>query len=261
MYCHTQCLQPCSRPPSTHASAGDSWMFMGMSESVSCGLAPPFSWVLVYTRFCLCPPRVYSPVLCEFWWFYSGVNGNLLQEGLCQTHVCCTQSPCGRPLLTHTSKETLRHSSGSVSGGWVCILCPSQVWEAQATRCLVSTVPGGPCFLITSLVLATWFPGCAARALSQMCCLSPLKSWSQAETLLVDVNHLRKMWLAAGACSQFGGRCPFWGWDCSSPLPSGSGCQKPASLPLGQGRSGTQQASSLLVFAQSFVLWVGQAAP
>ena len=39
---------------------------------------------------------------------YSGVNednGDLLQEGLCHTQVCCTQSPCpcDRPLLTHTS--------------------------------------------------------------------------------------------------------------------------------------------------------------
>ena len=39
---------------------------------------------------------------------YSGVNGDLLQEGLCH-RLCdpgsCTQSPCpcGRPILTHTS--------------------------------------------------------------------------------------------------------------------------------------------------------------
>ena len=45
-----------------------------------------------------------SPVLCKFWWLYGGVNGDLLQEGLCHTRVCCTQSTglCGRPLLTHT---------------------------------------------------------------------------------------------------------------------------------------------------------------
>ena len=45
-----------------------------------------------------------SPVLCKFWWLYGGVNGDLLQEGLCLTQVCCTQCPCpcGRPLLTHT---------------------------------------------------------------------------------------------------------------------------------------------------------------
>ena len=46
-----------------------------------------------------------SPLLCKFWWLCGGVNGNLLQEGLCHTHVCCTPSPCpcSRPLLIHTS--------------------------------------------------------------------------------------------------------------------------------------------------------------
>ena len=81
-----------------------------------------FLLVLVCTRFCLCPPRVCFPVLCKFWWLYGGVNGNLLQEGLCHTQVCCTQSPCprGRPLLTHISAgdtQTLKSMSGSVSVG------------------------------------------------------------------------------------------------------------------------------------------------
>ena len=53
----------------------------------------------------LCPPRVYFPVLCKLWQLYGGVNDNLLQEGLCHTQVCCTQSPCpcSRPPLTGTS--------------------------------------------------------------------------------------------------------------------------------------------------------------
>ena len=57
------------------------------------------------TRFCLCPPRVYFQVLCKFWQLWGGVNGDLLQEGLCHNQVCCIQSPCpcGSPLLTHTS--------------------------------------------------------------------------------------------------------------------------------------------------------------
>ena len=54
------------------------------------------------------------------WWLYGGVNGDLLQEGLCHTQVCCTQSPCpcGRPLLTLTSAgdtQTLKGRSGSIS--------------------------------------------------------------------------------------------------------------------------------------------------
>ena len=44
----------------------------------------------------------YSCVSSEL---YGGVNSDLLQEGLCHTQVCCTQSPCpcGSPLLTSTS--------------------------------------------------------------------------------------------------------------------------------------------------------------
>ena len=46
-----------------------------------------------------------SPVQCKFWRLYGGVNGNILQEGLCHTQVYCTQSPCpcSSPLLTRTS--------------------------------------------------------------------------------------------------------------------------------------------------------------
>ena len=65
-------------------------------------LLSPGPWC---TGFCLCPPRVCFQVLSKFWWLYGGVNGDLLQEGLCHTQVYCTQSPCpcGRPLLTQTS--------------------------------------------------------------------------------------------------------------------------------------------------------------
>ena len=58
-----------------------------------------------------------SPAQCKFWQLYGGVNGNLPQEGLCHTQVCCTQSPCpcGSPLLTHTSSGD---SLCGVSGSW-----------------------------------------------------------------------------------------------------------------------------------------------
>ena len=64
----------------------------------------PGPWVLVY-KVLLCPPRVYFPVLCKFWQLYGGVSSDLLQEGLCHTRICCTQSPrsCSSPLLTVTS--------------------------------------------------------------------------------------------------------------------------------------------------------------
>ena len=83
-----------------------------------------FSWVLVCTGFCLCPPRVYFPLLCKFWQLYAGVNGDLLQEGLYHTQVCSVQSPCpcGCLLLTCTSTENTQTqfwlSLCGVSGSW-----------------------------------------------------------------------------------------------------------------------------------------------
>ena len=121
---------PHSVPPTLHqstadrASARDSWTLMGKSGSVLCGVTAPFSWVLVYTKFCLCPLRVCFPVLCKFWWLYCGINGDLLQEGLCHILVCCTQSPCpcSRPLLTLTSTGDTQTqfclSLFTVSGFW-----------------------------------------------------------------------------------------------------------------------------------------------
>ena len=63
-HCSTQGPQACSRPPPTHASAGDCWTLTGKSGSVSCGVTAPFSWVLVCTRFCLCPPESLFPQFC-----------------------------------------------------------------------------------------------------------------------------------------------------------------------------------------------------
>ena len=78
--------RPRGRPPPTYASTGDSWTLRAKSGSVSCGVTAPFSWVLVHTRFCLCPPRVYFAVLCKFWLLYGWVNGDLPQEDLCHSH-------------------------------------------------------------------------------------------------------------------------------------------------------------------------------
>ena len=116
--------QRCRRPLLTHASSRDAWTLIGKSGSVSCGVTAPFSWVLVHTRFCLCPQESVSPVLCTFWWFYDGINGDHLQEGLCHTQVYCTQSPCpcSSPLLTCTSSGDTQTQFClclcGVSGSW-----------------------------------------------------------------------------------------------------------------------------------------------
>ena len=115
----------CSRSPPTHAaSARDSRTIMGKSASAYCRVTAPFSWVLLCTRFCLCPPRVCCSILCKFWELSGGVNGNLLQEGLSHTQVCCTQSPCpcSSPLLTRPStgdsQTQVWLSLCGVSGSW-----------------------------------------------------------------------------------------------------------------------------------------------
>ena len=102
-------------PPET---PGPSWASLGQSLLGSLLLSPG-SWC---TQDFVCSlQESVSPVLCKFWWLYGGVNGGLLQEGLCHTQVCCPQSPCpcSRPLLTRTSTgdtQTLKGRSGSVSG-------------------------------------------------------------------------------------------------------------------------------------------------
>ena len=98
----SQCPQTCSRPPLTHAFAGDSWTLTDKSGSVSCGVTALFSWVLVHTRFCLCLSIICFPVPCKVWQLYGGVNGDLPQEDLRHTQ---TQNPCpcSSPLPTRTS--------------------------------------------------------------------------------------------------------------------------------------------------------------
>ena len=65
-----------------------------------------------------------SPVLCKFWQLYGGVNGNLLQEGLCHTQVCCTQSPSLRQTTADWYfHRRLSHTvlSQSLWGLWVLV--------------------------------------------------------------------------------------------------------------------------------------------
>ena len=70
------------------------------------------------------PSKSLFPVLYKFWWLYGGVNGHLLQEGLCHTQIYCTQSSCScsSPLLTRTfSGDTQTQfwlSLCGVSGSW-----------------------------------------------------------------------------------------------------------------------------------------------
>ena len=119
--CCIWCPQACIRPPLTQASAGNSWTLAGKSGSVSCGVTAPFSWVLVHTRFCLCPPRVCFPVLCKFWQLYVGL-------------MATSSKQVPYPCLLHPEPLPLRQASASAGDtqtqfwlsllGWACILHP-----------------------------------------------------------------------------------------------------------------------------------------
>ena len=96
-----------------HASTGDSWTLVGKSESVSYGVTAPFSWVLVCTRFCLCPPRVCSN--CSIMGLMA-ISSNRIyvipRSAAPRTPVPVTDHHKSVP-----PQETIKHSSASVSVG------------------------------------------------------------------------------------------------------------------------------------------------
>ena len=102
-------------------------------------------------------------------------------------------------------------------------------------------------------------PGCTMRVPSQVCSVSHLGSWSQAVTLLADVNcpESQKEFVSNWEPSHSG--CYLWGQDCL--LPSGSGCRPPASLPpVGDGPVHSRLAL-LWHSLNPFYLWTSQALP
>ena len=103
---------------------GHSRTSLGQSPTGSLLLSPG-SWG-IQGSVCALQDSV-SPVLCKFWWLYDGVNGDLLQEGLCHTQIYCTQSPCpcGRPLLTHTFAGDIQ------TWFWLSLCVVSGSWWAQ----------------------------------------------------------------------------------------------------------------------------------
>ena len=108
----------CHRPAALSETPGHSQAGLGQSLVRSLLLSPG-SW---NARDSVCTlQESVSPVLCKF---CGGVNGHLLQEGLCHTQVCCTQSPCpcSSPRLTRTSVgDTQTQFCLSLCGVWVLV--------------------------------------------------------------------------------------------------------------------------------------------
>ena len=98
-------------------------------------LPSPGTWC---TQGCLCPQRVCFLALCKFWQLCGGVDGDLLQEGLCHNSglLHLDFCPSSSPLLTHTSAGDTQTvyclSLCGVSGSW-CVQglseCLWQVWD------------------------------------------------------------------------------------------------------------------------------------
>ena len=62
--CYTQRPLPCSRPPPTHTSTGDSWTLISKSGSVSCQVTAPFCWVLGMHKVLFVPFKSLFPQSC-----------------------------------------------------------------------------------------------------------------------------------------------------------------------------------------------------
>ena len=123
---------PHSLPPTLQQAPADPhfhWRIQdtGKSGWVSCGVIARFSWVLVHTRFCLCPPRVCFPVLSKFWQLCGGLM-------VTSSKRACATPRSAAPAAAHRwpapPRETLRHSSGSVTWGVWVLVCTRFVWAS-----------------------------------------------------------------------------------------------------------------------------------
>ena len=132
MHCWTQCPNPAAGhcwPMTLLETSGHSWASLGQSLVGSLPLSPG-TWCA--QAFVCALQESVSPVLWKFQQLYGVINGDLLQEGLGLTQVCCTQSPCpcDRPLLTHTS------TGDPQTQFWFSLLflvCTSLVWVLWAS--------------------------------------------------------------------------------------------------------------------------------
>ena len=180
--CHRRPTPPPETPEHSQASLGQSLV----------GSLPlsPGSWCAQVSVYAL--QDSISPALCKFWQLCSGVNGDVLQEGLCHTQVCCTQSPCphGSLLLTHTSTGATQTqfclSLCGVSGSW----CSQDLFE-----------PSEHLWWVWGLILnaiSPLLPSFWGFSFALGCGVSPQSHFSTTQLLL---QHLPSFWdFSALAC-------------------------------------------------------------
>jgi len=127
-------------------------------------------------------------------------------------------------------------------------------WRVDCPRWAVHLIHLPSPSLLVSRVHHEHSPRCA------ICFLwgADLRLWHSCLMWTTRIPGRRSEQLAA--CSQFGVKCGLWGWHCSGPLTSSSGCGTPASLLPGIEGPKWQPAFSPLVFTrvQSFGLCMCQ---
>ena len=175
-HCCIQCPHPCCSPSLTHTSAADSWTLTGKSGSVSCGVSTSFSWVLVHTVFCTCPPRVCFPVLCKLWWHYGGVNGDSSKRayGIPNSAAPRALAPVAvhcLPVSTGDTQTQFCLSLSGVSGSWCAqgMFGPSEcVWPVWGLILKVISP------LLPSFWGISFAPGCGLSSQSRSSAARPL---------------------------------------------------------------------------------------
>ena len=111
---HPRPMPPLETPGHLQASLGQSLVGGGWGGGHCSFLLGPGAHKVLSV-----PSKSLFPQSCVILAALCGVNGNLLQEGLRCTQVCCTQSPClcGSPLLPVPPQEnyTLLYQQKSMS--------------------------------------------------------------------------------------------------------------------------------------------------
>ena len=121
---------------------------------------------------------------CSQWMDHTGfasAQGSLYFLGPHCSRVFCKYTVPSGPCVSCTSKvsQPLRFSKTLQRhrACWAVCFVPFPGSTCSGDQVLgKNNVPGGPCVLCTSPVLAALFPGCTTRAQSQVCCVSPLGS-------------------------------------------------------------------------------------
>ena len=119
--------------------------------------------------------------------------------------LCQELSEAGSGLYARPRSKPLRFSFlGSPQRGrlrWACVLCPSQVRAAQATRCLASSVSPGGEFVLSppwSQVLGVLGGSGCARLQCALCLFWGADLWLRPSWQKSTIQNPKGFWLATG---------------------------------------------------------------